>query len=270
MRAFATTAWHVDPLATLTMAAALAGYTVAARPHDARRALGFAGAIVLLALTLLSPLDALASEYLLSARMTQHLLLSQVIPPLLLLSLSAAVVRPALRRPVFAAVERTVRRPVVAWTAGIGTLWLWHWRPLFDLSTSSHVIGQLHHLTVLLAGLVFWWPVVSPLTEARVGALAGVGHLASACLASTVMGMALTFSSGVVYDAYLQPADAYGILADLRSAGLTARVDQQIGGLIMWVPCCVLYVCAIGAVLLRWYTEPEPAAATGSPAIAAG
>ncbi|MGH2588190.1 MAG: cytochrome c oxidase assembly protein [Dehalococcoidia bacterium] len=259
MAEFATTAWHVDLLFLLGMTVAVGGYSAVVRPRETRTAVFFAAGLILLALTVLSPLDALAREYLLSARMTQHLLLSQIIPPLLLLGLPASAVSSALRRPAVAAVERQIRRPMVAWTAGIGALWLWHWPPLFDLSTGNATVGHLQHLFVLVAGLVFWWPIFSPLRGARIGTLPAVAYLVGACLASTTLGMVLAFAPNVVYAAYRQPIDSYGILPSLRGAGLTAQADQQIGGLLMWVPCCALYVSAIGVVLLRWYTTPEPA-----------
>jgi hypothetical protein len=68
--------------------------------------------------------------------------------------------------------------------------------------------------------------------------------------------MLLTFSSSVFYSAYLNPADPYGILTFLRSScGLTPAVDQEVSGLLMWVPCCFLYLGAIVIVLAHWYTS---------------
>lgn len=257
MGQFLLTAWHADLLVLLTTALVVGGYAGATRGSRTGGALWFGAGLLVLALAVLSPLDALARAYLLSAHMAQHLLLSQVIPPLLLLGLPAPLVERALRHRAVAAVERTIRRPLLAWTVGIGTLWLWHTPALFDLAATSHPLRHVQHLSVLAAGLVFWWPVFAPLSGSRLEAPHTVAYLASACLASTVLGMMLTFAPDAVYATYRDPADQYGILASLRAAGLTSRVDQQIGGLMMWVPCCALYVGAIAVVVARWLSAGE-------------
>jgi cytochrome c oxidase assembly factor CtaG len=272
MTDFVTTAWHVDIVFLLGFVAVVAGYATATRrlhrfdSGQVRQHLyWFMAGLALLLVAVTSPLDALASEYLLSAHMVQHLLLSQIIPPLLLLGLPAAWVVRALSHPGVAAVERELRRPLVAWSAGILVLWLWHVPAMFDLAVANHTIGHLHHLTVLAAGLLFWWPVLSPVHASRMEALPSAAYLVAACLASTVLGMTLTFAPEAVYSAYRQPVDSFGVLAELRGAGLTPRADQQIAGLIMWMPCCVLYLIGIGGVLVRWYGAGEVSALTPGP-----
>jgi cytochrome c oxidase assembly factor CtaG len=266
MTHFLTTAWHIDPIFLVGFVAATGGYVaIALRPSDdrseldTRRLTWFVAGMALLLLAVTSPLDALAEEYLLSAHMVQHLLLSQIIPPLLLLGLPAALMMRALKHPGIAAVERQMRRPLVAWTAGILVLWLWHVPALFDVAAANHTAGHLHHLTVLIAGLLFWWPILAPVQQSRIGAFPSVVYLVTACLASTVLGMTLTFAPEAIYTAYRQPIDTHGILTGLRAEGLTPRTDQQIAGLIMWMPCCLLYLAAIGGVLVRWYGAVETA-----------
>jgi cytochrome c oxidase assembly factor CtaG len=100
--------------------------------------------------------------------------------------------------------------------------------------------------------------------RARLDGLPAVAFLATACLATTVLGMVVTFAPATMYSAYRQPVDSFAILSGIRSAGLTPAADQQIAGLIMWVPCCLLYLIAIAGVLVRWYAMPatvEPRAA---------
>jgi putative membrane protein len=271
MRDFVTTAWHVDIVFLLGFVAAVGGYAMASRRFSSselgrgRQPYWFVAGLALLLVAVTSPLDALASEYLLSAHMVQHLLLSQIVPPLVLLGLPAAWVVRALTHPSIAAVERHLRRPLVAWSAGILVLWLWHMPAVFDLAVANHTFGHLHHLTVLAAGVIFWWPILSPVRTSRIEALPSAAYLIAACLASTVLGMTLTFAPEAVYSAYRQPVDSFGILAELRAVGMTPRTDQQIAGLIMWMPCCVLYLIGIGGVLVRWYGTGEVLALTPDP-----
>jgi putative membrane protein len=81
--------------------------------------------------------------------------------------------------------------------------------------------------------------------------------------------MVLTFAPEPLYAAYRQPADPDAIASGLRWAGPTPRTDQQLAGLLMWVPCCLLYLGSIAGVLLRWYDTPEPAPAAERRAVAA-
>ena len=81
-------------------------------------------------------------------------------------------------------------------------------------------------------------------------------------LAHTVLAIILTFAPLGHYPAYISPADPYGILPFFRGDwGLTPLADQQWGGLMMWVPACLVYLSFILATLARWYRLPESDAA---------
>ena len=68
--------------------------------------------------------------------------------------------------------------------------------------------------------------------------------------------MLITFAPRLLYPAYAQPVDAYGILPVIRERwGISPAMDQQIGGLLMWVPGCLVYLTAIMAMFARWYGE---------------
>ncbi|MEZ4547000.1 MAG: cytochrome c oxidase assembly protein [Thermodesulfobacteriota bacterium] len=82
--------------------------------------------------------------------------------------------------------------------------------------------------------------------------------LASACLGCTVLGILLTFAGAGMYPVYLNPADSAGILPYLRNdLCITPGVDQQIAGLTMWVPGCLIYLTASMITLAQWYRSPE-------------
>jgi putative membrane protein len=79
-------------------------------------------------------------------------------------------------------------------------------------------------------------------------------YLFTACLACTGIGVLITFAPKLLYPLYAQPVDRYGILPVIRDGwGISATMDQQIGGLLMWVPCCLVYLTGILAMFARWY-----------------
>jgi cytochrome c oxidase assembly factor CtaG len=90
-------------------------------------------------------------------------------------------------------------------------------------------------------------------------ALAGVLYLFAACVACTVLGIVVTFSPVEVCSAYMHPVDALGVVPLLRDGwGMSCKADQELGGLLMWVPACLVYAGAILATLGRYYGEERP------------
>ena len=97
--------------------------------------------------------------------------------------------------------------------------------------------------------------------------LPAVGYLFAACSACTVLGILLTFSPVTVCRVYLRPVDALGLAPMIEGSwGMNPARDQQVGGLIMWVPMCLAYLCAIFGQLARWYSEPAHPAPQPKPA----
>jgi putative membrane protein len=214
---------------------------------------------LILLLALISPLDVLADDYLFSAHMLQHMLLVLAVPPLLILGIPHDLARSIGRVPTLAAIERALRNPVLAWTLGMAVLWIWHLPRLYDATLASEPLHIFEHLTFLATATIFWWPIVAPLEDSRMSHGAAFAYLGAAMLVTGVLGILITFAPVGVYTAYLHPHDSLGILDPLRNSwGLTTAADQELGGLLMWVPGGLVYLCAIMAVLARWYRAPEP------------
>lgn len=238
--------------ATLPIAAAaFLAYLVLYR--GTRRWPWFAAALGVVVLTLTSPLNALADGYLFSAHMVQHILLLLVAPALLLLALPRTVSL-ALR-------PRWLGRPWVGWIAGVGTMWLWHAPSLCNAAVTSRPIHALQTCSLLLLGTLFWRQTLAPREAERLSPPVAVAYLGGACLACSVLGIVLTFSPVTVCSIYAAPVvDRLGLgsLIDSRW-GLSPQRDQQIGGLLMWVPMCLIYLGAILAQVARWFAEaPRP------------
>src|SRR4029077_1989995 len=113
--------------------------------------------------------------------------------------------------------------------------------------------------SLVLVGCLFWCKVIAPRKEQRISPPAAIVYLFTACTACSVLGIILTFAPVSICPVYQQPVDRLGILSTIRGNwGLTSDRDQQIGGLLMWVPMCLIYLAAILAQLARWHSSPQP------------
>lgn len=239
--------------------AALAGVAYVA-VFGVHTRLGYlAGALVVFLLTLLSPLNTLADGYLFSAHMVQHILLLLIVPVLLLLSLPRSLSL-ALR-------PRLLRHPFAGWSAGVGAMWFWHAPVLCNAAVASRPVHALQTASLVLLGCVFWRQILAPREEERLSPPSAVLYLFSACVACSVLGIILTFSPVTVCSIYtIPPKDPLGMLNTIHTGwGFTPERDQQIGGLLMWVPMCLIYLTAIFAQLARWFAEPATPTAAELP-----
>jgi putative membrane protein len=249
---FLISGWTWDPAVLLLGVAALAAHATAFRLH--RRTGWFVAALGVFLLTLLSPLNALADGYLFSAHMAQHIVLLLIVPALLLLSLPRSLslaVRP-----------RVLGHPLVGWVAGVGTMWFWHAPALCNAAVASRPIHALQTVSLLLLGSVFWRQILAPREEERLAPPGAVSYLFGACVTCSVLGIIITFSPVTVCSIYtMHKTDPLGMLHTIRAGwGFTPERDQQIGGLLMWVPMCLIYLSAIFAQIARWFAEPATTA----------
>jgi putative membrane protein len=209
-----------------------------------------------LAIALLSPLHEMA-EALFSAHMAQHELIMLVAAPLIVLGqplvaiLWALPARPRLALSRSGAAKWMSRlwsgltRMDVAWTLHAGALLAWHLPALYQRSVESEMIHALQHLSFFGTGILFWWSVVHGGRSRH-----GVGVLAVFGMAVLTggLGALLTVSQRVWYPLYAGRTAGWG---------LTPLEDQQLAGLIMWVPGGLAYLIAALALALAWLSESE-------------
>ncbi len=250
--------WSFEPwvlvFASLLVGAYLLGVGTGVNRHSV---LYMTGVAVML-FALVSPLDYLGRHYLFSAHMIQHILLLLIVPLLLLFGIPKRTAQKLLNIEPIGEIMRVLSYPPVAWFLGVGAMWVWHMPSIHDmaLNNSSLYITQLVSFVVI--GMVFWWPVFTPIESKRLNPLTGTLYLASACLGCTILGMLITFAGAGLYTAYVNPVDSAGLLALIRNdLCITPGVDQQIGGLTMWVPGCLIYLSASMITLAQWYAAPE-------------
>jgi putative membrane protein len=238
--------WQADPLALAVVVAAVAAHIATRRARSLTQALYLASAMVLLVVALLSPVGTLAEGYLFSAHMLQHLLLVLVVPPLALLGLRVTRVPSGPTTPT-----KTV---VLAWLLGVGAMWLWHAPTLCDAAARSVPFHRVQEVSLLAMGTAFWWPVVG----ARLSPFGGMAYLFTACAGCTLLGIYITFAPVEVCSVFAHPVDRLGVMPLLRGGwGLSPETDQEIGGLLMWVPACLVYGVGILGLLARMYREAD-------------
>ncbi|HLI83626.1 MAG TPA: cytochrome c oxidase assembly protein [Bryobacteraceae bacterium] len=246
--------WDWEPSVVVGCAALAIAYLLLARPRKPLQAALFLSGAALLLVDLVSPIDALGDHVLLSAHVLQHFLLALIIPPLWLLGTPRELVERALRQHWLAGVERVLARPAISWPLGVVPMIVWHIPGAFNAALATDGLHIFQHLCFLVGGTIFWWPILGPLTEHRLGLLGAIAYLFSACLSCSVLGAALIFMPLGTYPAYVQPVGQDEVARLVRMGwGLDARSDQQIGGLMMWVPGCLVYLSAILASVGRWF-----------------
>ncbi|MGE5802712.1 MAG: cytochrome c oxidase assembly protein [Gemmatimonadota bacterium] len=191
------------------------------------RVVSFGAALLVLLVALNGPLHNLSDNYLFSAHMAQHLLLTLVFPPLLLYGCPAQVVRPLLRPRWVLAIARIVTRPVAAGLIFTAPIVVWHFPALYEAALRNHNLHILQHLVFLATATLMWWPVLSPVPELpRIPHLLQMLYLFLLGIPMSVTGALITLSDRVLYPFYA---------AAPRVGALSPMQDQQIGGLLMWV-----------------------------------
>lgn len=252
--------WQPQPSVLAGCALLLGAYLWGVRPLT-RRALPFVAGLIALLVALVSPLDTLADTYLFSAHMVQHLLLTLVVPPLLLIGIPGQFARRVLRWPPAAILERTLARPLLAWGLAVAALWVWHLPAFYDAALRSEALHILEHLCFLATATLYWWLVIAPARPGHEPALApwAAGlYLFTGMAAGSLLGIVITFAPPGLYWPYQQPADPYDLLATLRTSwGLGPAADQQLGGALMWIIGGIPYSIALFTILARWFAAPD-------------
>lgn len=194
-----------------------------------------------------------------SAHMTQHELLMLIAAPLLVLGrpvlafLSAfprrvaGALSRAANQPAWQAVWKTITNLFVAWAIHGVALWVWHIPSLFDATIDNELVHAFQHISFLGSALLFWWALLHGRKRAQGYGLA-VLYMFTTAMHSGLLGALLTFANSLWYSAYANTTQWWG---------LTPVEDQQLGGLIMWVPAGLVYVLSALIFFVGWLRESE-------------
>jgi len=201
----------------------------------------FAAGWMVLAFALVSPLHAWG-ELMLTAHMIEHEAMMIVAAPLLVLARPGPVllwglprfgrraVAATLRAGAVAGPWRVVSTPFVATIIHAVAIWVWHAPPLFTAALTNEAVHWLQHLCFFGSALLFWWAVTQTKSYG-----AAISDLFVTTLHTGFLGVLMLVSGRVWYPAQL---------TDAAHWGLTLIEDQQLAGLIMWIPGGMVYVVA--------------------------
>ncbi len=209
------------------------------------------GSALLLA-TLNGPLHDLADDYLFSAHMVQHLVLTLIIPPLWLVGIPDWLVRAALRVRGVRPVARALTHPLIAFGAYNIVIVLWHMPVFYESALEHHNLHILEHLMFIATAVMLWWPAVDPAPElSRMGPPMRLFYLFAVGIPMSVVAALITMSDDVLYPWYAVQPRIPGIL------NMTPLDDQRLGGLMMWVPGGFSWWVAISIIFFRWARREE-------------
>ncbi len=232
------TSFSFEPLFLVLAGAAALLYWRAARANrpSTWRIASFATGLFLIAASLNSPLETIASHFLLLMHLLQNGLIADLAPLLVLLGLTPRMRKELGRR----GLDRLRARWILPiWLAA---WYLTHLAAFYDWALRTGWGLNLEHAILIAAGLLFWWPIVS----GRLTVPAGLGYLASAFIGSSFLGLAYIFSSRPFY-AFYEHAP--------RLWGLSPVRDQNLGGILMNGEQTLVFLLAIGWFVMRLLDE---------------
>jgi putative membrane protein len=225
------------------------------------RAAAFMVSLTATFIALISPLDAWASLRF-SAHMIQHILLMHIAGlfmvlsyplPALLLGLPGSSGSRAGRwwaanKLGLRSIWGFISHPAAVWIIYILTVWGWHLPGPYTAAILNDWIHFLEHISFLFVASLFWWTVIHYFGRSVVKRGAGVLYLFSMAVASGVLGALLTFSNQAWYPIYEETASVLGI---------SAVDDQNLAGLIMWVPEGIIFTTAALILMKTWLEGME-------------
>jgi putative membrane protein len=251
--------WSLDPAPLIPVVAYI--YFYARRFRQARReeggrgagpwqAAAAAGAVLVLLIALVSPIDRLGEDYLFSMHMVQHILIGDIAPLLVLLSLSRVIMRPLTRRLV--GIERALgpfAHPATGIAVWLTLIYLWHIPALYNAALEHSGVHALEHACFFAGGIAVWWPLIQPVPmRRRLTGLSIFAYILVAKVSLGVLGIVLTWSHGVAYSYYEHVP---------RIWGLSPITDQNVGGAIMMVEQSLVLVVAFAILFVRMLLQSE-------------
>lgn len=266
--------WNWDALTILSLVALSCTYAFGlarlwrsagrGRGVSGWNAAAFAGAMLSLVIALISPLDPMSDD-LQSAHMVQHMVIMMIAAPLFVAGAPAMVMLWALPRTVRKSLGASLGRldtlrppfyflwqPLLMCVLFAVALWIWHLPALYHAALRSRPVHEVQHVMFFIASCLFWRVLLDPLSRLRMNQGAGVIYLFLTSLHATILGVFMALSPRVWYSDYVPRTSRWN---------LTPLEDQQIAGLIMWMPACMIYAAVAAVIFALWLRDmgrPDP------------
>jgi putative membrane protein len=227
-------------------------------PTSAQRALFFS-ALVVTFFTLNGPLHDLSDSFLFTAHMVQHLVLTLIVPPMLILGTPGWMLRPLLRNTTVLAIAKRLTSIGACFLIFNIVLAVWHLPPMYNLALANHPIHIVQHLMFIAAAVFMWWPLTSQLPELpRASYPAQMMYCFLLTVPMGVIAIYISMAEDLLYPAYAVAP---------RILGISPMSDQQYGGLVMWIPGSLFFYLVMSVVFFKWWgrqQDDEASAQVGS------
>ena len=268
--------WELNPLILVSLAVCTVAFYLGSRRmaaaartrgHFRWRATAFYSGVVVLGLTLVSPIDAVSGA-LFSVHMVQHLILMLIVAPLIAYAHPWPVLFISLPRRGRSAMRRAARLPLVRGAAVVGGaaativvvniagLWIWHLPGPYQAALVNDFLHGLEHATFLGIAYLLWALAFDAPRRERFGSAIAAFFITA--MQSAALGAVLFLSNYPLYELHIEPAYRWG---------LQPLHDQQLAGALMWVPPGIAYLMTMIGLVWRWmarYEKTHPAAVTAS------
>ncbi len=216
------------------------------------RQIAFLSGLVVLLIALATPLDTIGDQYLFTAHMVQHLLITLLAAPLLLAGTPSWLLRRVLAALRLAAFVRWARHPIIAFFSFNLVFALAHVPTFYELTLATEPLHALEHLVFVGTAMLMWMPVLSPAPDIalRYPPLGQVLYLFLQTVPASLLGALLSSTASAYYPTYVSAP---------RITSLSPLEDQQLGGLIMWVGSGLYFLIATGVVFFVSASREEAA-----------
>src|SRR3982751_215413 len=216
----------------------------AARSPTTGQRATFFSAVALIFFSLNGWLHDLSDGYLFSAHMVQHLVLTLVAPPMLVMGTPGWMLRPALSWRGVGPVARWLTAPAHCFIIFNVVLMAWHLPPMYEYAMEHHAVHIVQHLCFMTAAVLMWWPILSPLPELpRLSYPGQMMYLFLMTIPMSIISVYIVYADGILYPAYASAPRIWRI---------APMADQMMGGLIMWIPGGLFFFAIISVVFFRW------------------
>lgn len=216
---------------------------------DSRQVATFTAGMMVVFFALTSPLHILSERFLFSMHMVQHVLLTLIAPPLLVLGTPAWLIRPMLRPNWAFRAARLLTHPIAAIALFNIIFSIWHIPALYNSSLNSEAFHALEHIMMVATAMLMWWPLTSNMPELpRLNYPLQLGYLFALSVAQIIVFAIITFAEEPIYDFYVNAP---------RIWGMSPLLDQQLGGIIMKVGSGIYFLTLLIIIFFKWFNQEE-------------